>query len=284
MSRIGVWFDGGGQFGFGNICRSGEIAKELTRRGHEVINVALSAKARQLCPRPLGERRQVDAVLLDVPYSGNEEVRRAHDLGAAVIALDYEGTVAPEAIVSLHDIRERPKCARFYVGAEFAIIRSDIREIKGTKIDGEYVLVVLGGGDCEGLSSKIVRRLASASLCLVQGPNAKPVEIRRENLRVLQNPPELPQLMAGCRWAITSGGTTMLEMLYLGKATHVVPRTEAEKIYAQSFLGKHSLLGIGLENLSEPEVRLKNSCERKGPVLIDGHGAERIAKIVEEFL
>ena len=284
MSRIGIWFDGGGHFGCGNICRSEELAKELKRRGHEVSNVALSKEARQICSNPVSDRGHADVVLLDVPYPGDQEVRRAHDLGAAVLALDYEGTVAPEAIVSLHDIRERPSAAKFYVGVEFAIIRSEIRAIKTAETTGEEVLVVLGGGASQELFSKIVRKLPATSLCLVQGPNAKPLGIVRKNLRVLQNPPELPQLMGGCRWAVTSGGTTMLEMLYLGKATHVVPRTEEEKKFAHSFANKESLLGIGLQKLSEPRGEVKKSCERKGPALIDGHGAERIADIVEELL
>lgn len=283
-SQIGIWFDGGGRFGFGNICRIQEISKELSCRGHKVVNVALSKKANELCSVPIGQRGKADVVLLDVPFAGDEEVQRAHDLGAAVVALDYEGSVAPEVIISLHDIRNRPKESRFYVGLEFAIIRADLQAIKNSKTTNGDVVVILGGGDSREFASEIVRRLPRVPICLVQGPNAKPLKIMRKDLRILLSPPNLPQLMSGCQWAVTSGGTTMLEMLHLGKAVHVVPRTEAESVFAKIFLEKKALLGVGLENLSVPGANRKKLCERKGPSLIDGLGANRIVKIIEEFL
>lgn len=284
MSRIGIWFDGGGQFGFGNICRSGEMARELARRGHEVFSVALSPKARGLCSRPMEDRGRADVVVLDVPYPGNEEVRRAREFGAKVVALDYEGSEAPEAVVALQGGRLMPAGTRCHVGIEFAIIRSEFRAVKGAAGNIGEVLVILGGGDFQGLSHEIARKLPSVPLCIVQGPNAGTLQIERDNVRVLQSPSALPELMSECPWAVTSGGTTMLEMLHLGKATHVVPRTVAETKFARQFLEKGALLGLGLEDLCEPGYGQRRSCERKGPELVDGHGAERIADIVEEFL
>lgn len=284
MSLVGIWFDGGGKFGYGNISRSLELAKELSRRGHEIVNVPLSKKASKLCAAPFGKRGVADVVFLDVPYAGDEEVRRAHDFGASVLALDYEGSIAPEAIVSLHDIRNRPKDSRFYVGLDFAIIRSEIQAVKKKKFPLTDVLVVLGGGDHQGLFAKIVRRMPSVPFCLVQGPNGKALKIRGKNLKILKNPVELPQLMAGCQWAVTSGGTTLLEMLYLGKAVHVVPRNEAERVFARQFLEKEALLGLGLEQLGKPAPIHKKICEKKGPTLIDGRGVERVADIVENLI
>ena len=284
MSRVGIWFDGGGQFGFGNICRSAEMARELAARGHDVLSVPLSGKAKSLSPSRAVDRGRVDVVLLDVPYSGGEEVIRAHALGAKVVALDYEGEEAPDVVVSLQDSRPMPIQTRRHVVVEYAIIRTELRAAKGAVCKSGDVLVVLGGGDSEGLSNEIARRLHEVPLCVVQGPNAGTLQAGRENVRVLQNPSCLPELMSGCPWAVTSGGTTMLEMLYFGKAIHVVPRTAGETEFAQQFLKKGALLGVGLEALREPTADHMLSCERRGPELIDGCGAHRIADIVEEFL
>jgi spore coat polysaccharide biosynthesis predicted glycosyltransferase SpsG len=226
----------------------------------------------------------VDVVLLDVPYCGGEEVIRARALGAKVIALDYEGDEAPDVVVSLQDGRRMPIQTRRHVGVEFAIIRSELRAAKGAVSKSGDVLVLVGGGNSEGLSNEIASRLHEVSLCVVQGPNAETLQPERKNIRVLQNPSRLPELMSGCRWAVTSGGTTMLEMLYFGKAIHVVPRTAAETKFAQGFLRKGALLGMGLEKLREPAEDQIFSCERRGPELIDGCGAQRIAQIVEGFL
>lgn len=284
MSRVGVWFDGGGQFGFGNICRSAEMARELAVRGHDVLSVPLSGKAKSLSPSRAVDRGRVDVVLLDVPYSGGDEVIRAHSLGAKVVALDYEGEEAPDAVVSLQDNRHKPTQTRRHVGIEYAIIRSELRAAKGAVCKSGDVLVILGGGDSEGLTNEIARRLHEVPLCVVQGPNAGTLQPERKNVRVWHNPSRLPELMAGCPWAVTSGGTTMLEMLYFGKAVHVVPRTAAETEFAQQFLKKGALLGVGLDSLREPQADQLISCEMKGSELIDGCGAHRIADIVEEFL
>jgi len=284
MSRVGIWFDGGGQFGFGNICRSAEMARELAARGHDVLTVPLSGKAKSLSPSRAVGRGRVDVVLLDVPYSGGEEVIRAHALGAKVVALDYEGGEVPDAVVSLQDNRPMPTQTRRHVGVEYAIIRSELRAAKGAVCKSGDVLVILGGGESEGLSSEIVRRLHEVPLCVVHGPNAGTLQPERKNVRVLHNPSRLPELMSDCPWAVTSGGTSMLEMLYFGKAIHVVPRTAAEMEFAQSFLKKGALLGVGLDSLREPAADQFISCERRGPELIDGCGAHRIADIVEEFL
>jgi len=284
MSRVGIWFDGGGRFGFGNISRSSEMVRELAARGHVVSFVPLSEKAKSLSSRQPEDRGPADVVLLDVPYAGGEEVIRAHEFGAKVVALDYEGDEAPEVVISLQDVRSMPMGTRRHVGIEFAIIRSELRGAKVSGAKGGEVLVILGGGDSEGLSIEIARRLPTGSLCIVQGPNAGTLQVERENVRVLQNPSCLPELMAGCSWAVTSGGTTMLEMLFFRKATHVIPRTSAETAFAQKFLNKGILLGMGLEELREPVPDQILFCEKKGTEIIDGRGADRIASIVEEFL
>jgi spore coat polysaccharide biosynthesis predicted glycosyltransferase SpsG len=90
--------------------------------------------------------------------------------------------------------------------------------------------------------------------------------------------------MASCAWAVTTGGTTMLEMLCLGKAIHVVPRTEAELAFAQRFAAQGALLGLGLETLQTPAQDLIQTCQQRGPQLVDGKGCERIAFEIESLL
>lgn len=260
------------------------MAREFARRGHQVSAVPLSSRAASICQHKVAYPEVSDMVLLDVPYPGDEAVRRAREMGAQVVALDYEGLVAPEAVISLQKGRSVPSGAQFYVGIEYAIIREELRLAKSAQGATDEVLVVLGGGDFQGLSLEVARRLPSVPLCIVQGPAAEHLKIERDRLRVLHSPTELPQLMSQCAWAVTSGGTTMLEMLFLGKAVHVVPRTEDEERFARQFGNKGAIIGEGLEDLRVPEATQKRSCEAMGPKLIDGRGAQRIAVIVEGLL
>jgi hypothetical protein len=261
-----------------------EMIRELSSRGHDVSSFPLSAEASSLCSIKAGAPERAEVVLLDVPYRGDEAVCLAHKKGAKVVALDYEGSVAPEVAISLQVRPGMPSSTRSYTGIDYAIIRREIRKAKAAKCRGSEVLVVIGGGDFEGLSDKIASRLSATPLCVIQGPAGGVIRSERENVRILRSPPDLPHLMPRCSWAVTSGGTAMLEMLFLGKATHVVPRTDAEMVFARGFLEQGALLGVGLEGLNEPSPASINRCEELGPLLVDGCGAERIAQTVELLL
>lgn len=282
--QIDLWFDGGGRFGYGNIRRCVELGEFLKRRGHEVRFVPLSENASALCPAVGGPVVGGDLMVLDVPYEGDALVRRARASGAKVVALDFDGTEPPDLVISLQSVRRVPAQCRSLCGVEYAIIREEIRALgSGHESVGEG-LVIVGGGDQDGLTRRITERLPDVSLCVVQGPAGPALHLERENLRVVADPPDLPGLMAGCAWAVTTGGTTMLEMLFLGKAIHVVPRTGAEQVFARHFAERGALLGLGLEGLVKPGQEQIRACQPLGPRLVDGRGCERIAAEIEILL
>jgi spore coat polysaccharide biosynthesis predicted glycosyltransferase SpsG len=285
MKPICVRFDGGGKYGIGNVRRSCELGRYLRTRGHAVRLEPLSDTARALMSDDFTAEIGSDGVtVLDIPYDASAEVSRAHAAGQKVLALDFEGDVAPDVIVSLQATRRVPEGSRYLRGVEYAIIAEKIRARPKVESRGE-VLVIVGGGDFGGLSEAIVDRLKSneLKLCVVQGPVGKPLEFHAPNVRVVVDPANLVELMAGCSWAVTTGGTTMLEMLCLGKAVHVVPRTEQERLFAGRFLAQSALLGLGLESLESPNADDLARCESIGPQLIDGRGCERIAKEIESL-
>ena len=284
MIRIEIWLDGGGCYGFGNIRRSTELARALTKRGHRVRCVPLSQRAADLCPLPHGIRNGAEIVVLDVPYAGDIFVEQAHASGASVLALDYEGEVPPELVISLQSYRSVPSTSRVFCGVDYAIIREDVRRLAVLHERTGEILVIVGGGDQDRLSERIAEQLLGLPLCVVQGPNGPDLNLRRGRVRVVVNPTNLPELMASCAWSVTTGGTTMLEMLCLGKATYVVPRTDAEWVFADHFHSKGALLGIGLKSLGKPDIVSLRRCESLGPRLVDGRGCERIALALETLL
>ena len=284
MSTIALWFDGGGPDGFGNVRRSTELGEALERRGHAVSFVPLSERAAALCQKQRSDVSQADVVVLDVPYEGDAVLEQARALNARVVALDFDGTVAPDVVISLQAVRRVPAQSKAVCGVEYAIIREEIHSLGTQHETTNEVLVIVGGGDQDGLTQRIVNRLPSIPICVVQGPAGAPLKLERRALRVVTAPPDLPQLMAHCAWAVTTGGTTMLEMLSLGKAIHVVPRTEPEQIFAQRFADQAALLGLGLETLQTPTPNQIKACQRRGPQLVDGKGCERIAIEIESLL
>jgi spore coat polysaccharide biosynthesis predicted glycosyltransferase SpsG len=232
----------------------------------------------------MGHAEQSVLAVLDVPYEADAAVRAAQAKGLIVVALDFDGTVAPDLVISLQATRRVPERARWLCGLEFAIVREEIRALGTQHRKADEVLVIPGGGDQGSLVSGIVERLSELTLCVVQGPAGSNLNIKSERVRVLMNPVNLPQLMAHSAWAVTTGGTTMLEMLCLGKAIHVVPRTESEWIFATHFAKSGALLGIGVDTICTPSSDQIDMCERRGPQLVDGRGCERIAIEIEALL
>ena len=284
MSKIAIWFDGGGAFGFGNICRSRELGDVLALRGHAVFFSPRSGLAGKLCVATADHGVTPDLVVLDIPYNGDAALKEARSYGAKVIALDYEGSLPPDLVISLQAVRPCPESTRALFGVEYAIIRREIRFVSPREGQSDEILVVVGGGDTGDLTRRIVERLPDVPLCVVQGPTGAPLSFEGKNPRLVVNPPDLPELMSRCAWAVTTGGTTMIEMLFLGKAIHVVPRTGAEQVFARHFAAQGALLGLGLEALVEPGQEQIRACQRLGPQLVDGRGCERIAAEIEKLL
>lgn len=287
MKAIRICFDGGGSYGIGNVRRSCELGRFLQTRGHAVSFAPLSDAARALMPGNMsgGNGLQTPGVtILDIPYDGSAEVARARAAGHKVLALDFEGDVPPDVIVALQATRRVPEGSRYRCGVEYAIIAEKIRACPKVPSSNE-VLVIVGGGDLSGLSEAIIDRLkpSGLKLCVVQGPAGQSLEFAAPHVRVVVDPPNLVELMAACSWAVTTGGTTMLEMLCLGKAVHVVPRTEQERLFAGKISGQSALLGLGLESLLLPQDDDIARCEALGPQLVDGRGCERIAKEIESL-
>ena len=284
MNTVALWFDGGGQYGFGNVRRSLGLGCFLRNQNLEVDYVPLSSEAAALAKIEMNPRRKAGVIILDVPYLGDAWVREARRWSARILALDFEGNEAPDTVISLQPFRSFPASSKVECGVQFAIIRDEIRTSFFSRTKGDEILVILGGGDQGEFTTQIVEKLTGLPVCLVQGPLARTLEISAPKLRVLVDPPELPRLMASCRWAVTSGGTAMLELLHLEKAVHVVPRTEAEYAFAQRFLEKDAIVGIGIEKLQPPTLRQMASCGLLGRHLVDGKGCERITVEVKRLL
>jgi spore coat polysaccharide biosynthesis predicted glycosyltransferase SpsG len=143
----------------------------------------------------------------------------------------------------------------------------------------------LGGGDILGQSFEAAVILANQGydVTLIKGPLAK-IDKAKCNFSILVNPTDFPEILNSCDWAVTNGGGCFFEALYLGKPVFVLPQTEMElKIvsYAKQF---NTILGMGIENLSNINHTKFETVSYNGMKLIDGKGLSRISSIIKELL
>jgi spore coat polysaccharide biosynthesis predicted glycosyltransferase SpsG len=286
VPNIRLICDGGGAFGFGNLRRSSTLAWEFKRRGFGVFVEVISEPAAKLLPVSPHDVDDADLWLLDIPYDADSWVEMARARRLPVVALDYQGGVTPDLVISVFSRGTAPAAAKQLVGLEYAIIRPDIAALSPAG-SGHGVMVVIGGGDQDGLGEHAASLMhqQGCDVRLIDGPLSGPrsKDFPREIVRV-NSPSDLASRMASCGWAITSGGGTMLEMMCLAKPVHVLPRTPHEEMLARSILGSGGLLGIGFESLTVPSSEACESVSERARSLVDGNGAKRIMEAVCQLL
>jgi spore coat polysaccharide biosynthesis predicted glycosyltransferase SpsG len=289
MPLVRIICDGGKKFGFGNLRRSATLGVEFKRHGYDVFVEAVSEEGRRLLPSSPADRGEADLWLLDVPYNADAWVTRARHYGRPVAALDYEGDESPDLGISIFPRgtwRGKGAHGKYHlVGLAYAIVHPAVVELSPAPT-GTGVLVIIGGGDADGLGEQAALALhqQGCAVTLIEGPLAAatlpnfPGEILR-----LSSPSDLAVRMASCAWSVTGGGGAMMEMLCLGKPVHILPRTGHEAALAQFVLRHGAVLGVGLNSLGPPKASL-DSISEQARTLVDGRGMQRIIEAVAGLL
>jgi spore coat polysaccharide biosynthesis predicted glycosyltransferase SpsG len=272
--------DGSHSIGYGHVRRTLTLAEALRRDGRRVRVRGMSHQAQSLLPSKIAQEDDAAVVVFDAPAGVDPWIRRARDAGQVVVALDWFGEVEPDVAIVVyphHLVRARQ---RSYVGLEYQMIRAEITE-QHRCLEGEGVVVMLGGGDVRGQGHLAAGHLANQGLrvSLIQGPLATDCEPKVQ-YEVLVDPHDLPARLASSAWVVTNGGSSMFEAMYLSKAVVALPQTDAEKILATFALERGALLGIGLKYLRRYDREELHPTALRAAALIDGRGAQRVAEIV----
>lgn len=286
-SLIEIVCDGNAQLGYGHIRRALTLARRLEQDGMNVRLVALSEGAQRLLPA--GDKPSGDAqvVVFDAPTGIDECMQRAQAAGQTTVALDWFGDIVPDVNIAVFPHGEVRAARQKFAGFDYILLREDIVLLPRVAASGEArrVLLVIGGGDLLGQGHAAASLLGAAGLevTLVQGPLARDTH-PDASYRVVVDPPDLPQLMNACDWAVTNGGSCYFEMLSLGKPAYVLPQTDAELKIAQFGRDQGAVLGVGIEDLRPFDPPELAPVAMRGPVLVDGRGSERVSAIIGSLL
>lgn len=277
--------DGGPSQGCGHLRRSLALADVLQSRKHKVRLRSLSPAgatilAEEEAPNAEGSP---DLLLFDLPDTQEAPIAQACEGGTLTIALDYFGQASPTLTISVRE-RMTEIVGTRRSGIEYAIVREEILAEKSETV-GEGVLLMLGGSDVRGLTTQLARTLIEmgADLTVILGPYA-PNPGTLTGAQVFRNPPNLPSLMARTRWAVSSGGVSMSELMFLGKPVHVASQTDAEEKLASLVMAKGGLLGVGIDSVRMYSDNELKKVSVRASEIVDGMGAQRIVDSVEEIL
>lgn len=279
---IGVAFDGGGQFGLGNIKRAQTLGQCIVKKGHKLVMAPLSENAEKLSgyERKYLFEHSWNAGIVDIPYSVKQIIPSLPVRENLLLALDQ--TVEGDFTAVNSSLLPPPQTKRALLGLDYVPIRSDLVSQKKKMVaPGELCLVSIGGGDISGLAEKVCQELFrywTGPVTVIEGPNSTRRFGPVAGVDSVRDPENFAELLSLAACVVTTGGMTFLEALYLRKPVFGVPRTQAEEIFLGSLPDDPLILGVGIENLSNlagDASRLSAIHSSTSP-LIDGRGGERL--------
>lgn len=258
---------------------------------------------------------RLDAWMVDVHEDGPDIVGglRTEWPDSKLFAMDFSNfkSHCPDTIINLRnpnlDGDTPPEWVDYHEGLEYAVIREEFRPYRDLpKGNGSLtnLLVCFGSSDIGNntqtvLAGASLAALTEATYHVVIGPNVEHREtvlkqVRQSHLsvKVHEQPQNLPQLMAGCNLAFCGGGTTMLELAFLGVPSVGVGQTQQEEGLAKLLEEQGAIMSAGragtcqpgdiaelLASLGSQPQRLQGM-EHNGRRLVDGKGIERIASLL----
>ena len=316
MNPIAVVTEGGPGIGLGHVVESAHVVSALRRLGSAsvcwlygprrvrddftgcgVTAVSLRAPLNPDTAERVARRiRRAGArvVFCNVMRLESRTVARLRAAGLVVAAI-VEGN-PPRALDHVFDVVERP---------ELMILspRLTSRRRRPRNPEGGPLLLTMGGCDARGLTPRLVRWLgglaAPSELQVVVGPLfdhdrllSAAVDRYPSRCQVERAPGQdrLFRLMRTSRAALTHGGDTLYELACLGVPTGVVCPTVRQLKVARRFETAGATLNLGVHRTLTREVFqqrmggllneavLRGRLASKGRALVDGRGAQRVAR------
>ncbi len=222
---------------------------------------------------------------------------------------EVDAILNQNAHAALLDYRTLPQTKRL-LGLSYVLLR---REFQGRRHGprpvpdvARKILVTLGGADPGNATRAVVDALLSRpqddlEATVVLGPeNAHRAEIeklarsRSGKIQLASAVEDMSVLMDATDLAIVSGGSAVWELAYLGVPALVLPGGPQEELLARGLVrvGLFRVLGpagtVGAGRLKDEvyralhDVTWREEQSRKGPRLVDGHGADRVVTALGE--
>ncbi|HST56587.1 MAG TPA: hypothetical protein VLJ42_11945 [Solirubrobacteraceae bacterium] len=293
--------DGGPRLGFGHLGRCLALWDELGERavfrvGDAAANDFLSARG-----VPIAAGGEAPIVLLDrAAPAGEQQVRALQAHGRRVALLDDLGPARALAdlVIDPPTAAAWPSAAGLRLaGFEHVLLRREVLAARARTVRGEQVLICIGGSDPDGLTPLLADALAAGGVDVrsVLGPGYRGE--RPAAGAVLDRPGEFVPALAAAGVLVAGYGHSLLEAAHLGvPAIAVVSRAEQLQ-HARAFCrhgsarlldataghaALHEVAAIATELLADPAQLAAMAL--RGPQLIDGHGAPRVAQALEGLL
>lgn len=310
-----AWVKAGGRVVFSVVNASSELSNMLISEGMSVINLTVEPGSEEDAKATVDIAlfNQASWVAIDGSWFGPMYQRVLKDAGLRVLWIDDGGSEkASYADVVLNQnihadesmYPARKSYTRYLLGTQYTLLRNEFLSWDGWERsvarNAKKILITIGGGDEDNITSKILEALRVLNLSglgatVVVGdnnPHYKNICRRSAALpmmvEVKKNVRDMAQLMVSADVAVTSGGYTVWELAYMGLNAVVGCKADIEVLMLKGLaqLGLFARAGW-FRDLSEIELAdyilkliqdgsARAEVARRGRELIDGKGYDRV--------
>ena len=249
-----------------------------------------------------------NVIIINMLRNDAEKLKSIKESTRLLVTIDDPGDAARWADIRINPLYYNDDAITdpAYVALRKEFISAN-RTSKFIKEKVEIILVTQGGADTYGFIPKIIGALSDIGkdchINVIIGPAFKhhrelkeAIDKSKRDFNIIHNATNMCELMQQSDMAITAGGNTMFELACIGVPAIVICGEEFEEETADR-VEKYGIvenLGFGAR-VCPAEIRQRISLlmedssrraemSRRGQELIDGRGAERIVKLINEHL
>lgn len=238
---------------------------------------------------------------------------RSHDRWVLVIDdIAHAHSYCADIILNqnIHSERLLYRCevkSKKLLGPRYALLRREFASWYGWRRtippSARHVLVTMGGGDPFSQTRRVVRALErfkddELEVKVILGCNdgqresleAEAKGGRGVRFELLQNPPDIPALLAWADVAISAGGSTCWELCFLGVPSLLMTFADNQAGITNGLAEARAAVHLGwFYEVSERDIgdalrslldsaNWREALSRHGQALVDGHGATRVVR------
>ncbi|MGH7452631.1 MAG: UDP-2,4-diacetamido-2,4,6-trideoxy-beta-L-altropyranose hydrolase, partial [bacterium] len=267
----------------------------------------------------LARQRGASWIVADGYHFGADYQRIIKEAGLCLLFIDDDGQAEHyyADIVLNQNLHARESFyagkepyTRLLLGIRYVLLRREFLQRREWKREiaevARKVLVTLGGGDPDNVTLKVVQALQRVkgdgleAMVVIGGSNPHYEELQsaikdsHSSVRLQRNVTNMPELMAWADLAISSGGTTVWELAFMGLPALVGVIAPIEELLLDGLKEQRLFVNVGwfsqlsVEQLAEALIaamedgKMRSHTSLLGRKLVDGYGADRVLEAMNE--
>lgn len=314
-----AWQDAGGQATFAMALDVPALTARLETEGIHIERLYVQAGSADDWEQTIRLAHDLGArcVVVDGYHFKSDYQKAIKDSGLDLLLVDdngdadhYYADIVLNQNLHAHEnlYFNREPYTRLLLGTRFALLRREFLKWRDWKREvpavGRKVLVTLGGGDSDNVTIKAIRALQQVqvegleAVIVVGGNNPHHAQLQsavKETsapIRLESNVTNMPELMAWADMAVSGGGSTCWELLFMGLPFAILILAENQRPIAKNLgnsnlainLGWHEnateqAIGQALEYLTR-ESETRKSFSERGREVVGGDGTERVLNMM----